>query len=168
MLSEFLEKITSLTQWEILGDVHGGVAMLTLVLFGVALMLYFSYGKFSASARWLKNTLLALFACLVTIDLLGLFIYVPYRATTGPKATLIASESTAWLHEIMFEHKEFVAFAPIVLIFTAYLIVKSRGKGLNDNPAMKRAVLFSIIAALVFVLVVASEAVLITKVAPLK
>lgn len=170
MLQEFFDGVIGLSKWEVWADIHGGVAMMALTLFGVALTLYFSYGKFSAAARWLKNTLLALFVSLGVLNFLGLFIYVPYRAksVTSPRSILLASENTAWLHEIMFEHKEFLAFAPMILILTAYLVVKSQGKGLKDSSYMRRAVLFSIIAALVFVLVVASEAVLITKVAPLR
>jgi hypothetical protein len=168
MFEEFFTKVTSLSPNEIWADTHGGVAMLTLILFGAAIMLYFMLGKFKAAIKWLKATLVALWGGVLLLDVLGLFVYVPYRAATGPRTTLLASENTAWLHEIMFEHKEFLAFAPLILAAVAVVIAISQGDKLAARPYLKKALLLSVVAALLFVLIVAAEAVLITKAAPLR
>ncbi len=170
MFDEFFTKVTSLSPGELWADTHGGLAMVTLVLFGAALLLYFSYDKFKAGLTWFKVVLGTLAGSLTLINIVGLLIYIPYRAgvSSSPKSLLLASENTAWLHEIVFEHKEFLAFAPAVLLLTAFFVVLSRGGELSKRPYLKKAVLFSIVAGLVLVLVVAAEAVLITKAAPLK
>ena len=83
---------------------------------------------------------------------------------------LKSSPETAWLHEILFEHKEFLAYAPWLLALVALVIVIAFGSRIieAENKRAKKLILFSLITSLLFVLIVASEAVLITKVAPLK
>lgn len=170
MFEEFFTKLTGLSPGELWADTHGGLAMITLVLFGAAIILFFLRDKFKAGLTWLKVSLGLLAASLTVVNIVGLLIYIPYRAagSGSPKSLLLASENTAWLHEILFEHKEFLAFVPMVLMLTAFLIVASRGSDLSKHKYLNWAVLFSILAALVFVLVVAAEAVLITKAAPLR
>ena len=167
-MSGFLQNIASLSKWEIWGDLHGTVAMLSLILFGAALALYFTLGKFPRAADWLRSTLLVLFVDLAVLDILGLFIYVPYRAQGGPRSFLLSSETTAWLHKIIFEHKEFLAFAPPILILVAAVVAFLKRQELSTDTTAKRTILFSLISALIIVLVVAAEAVLVTKSAPLK
>lgn len=168
MLKDFIFRLSHLSSWEVLGDFHGFLAMLSLVLFGAAIVLYFSLEKIQPAMTWLRNILIALFVDLATLDMFGLFIYVPYRTKGGPRTMLLSSENTAWLHEIVFEHKEFLAFAPPLLILVACIIVINQGAKFSTRPYVKKAVLFSIFAALFLVLIVAAEAVLVTKVAPLK
>ena len=144
--------------------------MFSLILFGAGIVLYFVVKKSSNFIVWLQSALLLLFINLVLLDTAGLMAYIPYRASDGPRTTLMASESTAWLHSIIFEHKEFLAFAPPLLILVAFLLAYFLRKNFNDEkvPALRRSLLFSLISALVLVLLVAAEAVFVTKAAPLK
>lgn len=167
---EFFLNLASMPFWSKLANFHGLLAMVSLFLFGVCFILYFLVDKTNTAISWLKNSLLVLFINLVMLDIAGLTIYVPYRATGGPKFLLIGSETTAWLHNIVFEHKEFLAFAPPILIFTAFSIVKTLGLDFGNKkqyPWLRKSVITAIILALVLVLTVAGEAVLVTKVAPL-
>ena len=154
--------------WEKFADFHGSLAMFSLVLYGAAIVLYFVVLENHELLVWFKNVLFVLFLDLLILDVAGLSVYVPYRATGGPRTILKSSESTAWLHGIVFEHKEFLAFAPPLLVLTAILLVLKLGKDYSEKEFnyARKAVIFSLIAALVFTLVVAAEAVLVTKVAP--
>jgi hypothetical protein len=156
--------------WEKFVNLHGLLAMLSLIWFGAGIVLYFVVKKSSEFIVWLQNVLLVLFLNLVLLDFAGLAVYIPYRAVGGPRTILKASESTAWLHAIVFEHKEFLAFAPPLLILVAYLVSRSLGENLNHEKVLvlRRSVLFSLTAALVIVLLIAAEAVLVAKAAPLK
>ena len=170
MLNQLILGIASLSYWDILTDFHGFLAIMPLILFGIALALYFSLDKFSQAVVWLKRTVYLLLANLIFLDSVGLYIYVPYRAPGGPRTFLKSSSETAWLHEILFEHKEFLAYAPWLLALVALVIVIAFGSRIieSENKKIKRLILFSLTTSLIFVLIVASEAVLITKVAPLK
>lgn len=169
-MNEFIDKIFHLTYWEIMTDIHGGLAMLSLILFGAVIVLLLSINGFDKAVSWLKRTMLGLFITLTSLNLMGLFVYRPYRAKvpTSPRTILLGSEDTAWLHQIIFEHKEFLALVPMIIIMTATIIVLKDGKSFRSNPLLKRAVLFAVVTALIFVLVVAAEAVLVTKAAPIK
>ncbi|MBI2326708.1 hypothetical protein HYU92_00140 [Candidatus Curtissbacteria bacterium] len=165
---EVFSKLLGLPFWEKLVDLHGLLAMVSLVLFGAGIILYFVVLKSGNFIKWLKTVLLFLFADLVLLDIAGLSVYIPYRAPGGPRSYLISQEETAWLHGIIFEHKEFLAFAPPLIILTAFLVVRVLGKNFNDQSVsyLRRSVIFSLLVSLVFVLVVAAEAVLVTKAAP--
>ncbi|MBI2022107.1 hypothetical protein HYS93_04515 [Candidatus Daviesbacteria bacterium] len=169
-MEELINGIISIPFISQLANLHGLLAMLSLVFFGSSFALYFFSNKIKDSIRWLKLTLAALFTVLVLLDLMGLIIYVPYRSVGGAKSLLVASKDTAWLHEIIFEHKEFLAYAPPLLIFSALFIVLKLGDSFTDNQKyryLRLAVINSSVLALIFVLVVAAEAVLVTKAAPL-
>ena len=165
---EVFVNLINLSFWEKFADFHGLLSMISLILFGAAIILYFVVKKSSNFYSWFKNILLILSINLTLLDIAGLTVYVPYRATGGPRTILKASESTAWLHTVIFEHKDFLAFAPPLIVLTIYLVTKSLGSKFNDdsNSKLRKAVLFGLIASLVFVLVVAAEAVLVTKTAP--
>ena len=169
-LAEFIDRISSLSFFEVWASIHGSLAMLALALFGGAITLSYSLDKFARAYQWLRNTLYWLAGTVVALDALGLFIYRPYRESVpdSPRSILKASEETSWLHGVVFEHKEMLAFAPMVMLITALMIVIYEGKSLKNNPVMKNAVRYLLITSLVFVLVVAAEAVLVTKAAPLK
>ena len=169
-MEELLGGVLSLSYWDILADTHGFLAMPLLVLFGAALILYFSLDKFVQSVRWLKYTLFALTVNLAIVDIMGIYIYGAYRATEGPRTLLKSSPATAWLHEIVFEHKEMLAYAPWLVILVALIIVAVLKERLKESEfrALKSVVLFCIVVSLVFVLAIAGEAVLVTKAAPLR
>ena len=164
-----LSKIIEVPFWEKFANFHGMLAMLALILFGAAFALLFFSGKISSAVRTLKIVLAALFVDILLLDIAGLTVYMPYRAAGGPKTVLIGSEETAWLHEIIFEHKEFLAFAPLVLTFAALVVVTKLGDSFGDNEKFKwlrRAVFVALGLSLIFVLTVAAEAVMVTKAAP--
>lgn len=149
---------------------HGTLAMFSLIFFGASFVLYRFTSKISDSIKWFKVNLTALFVDLLLLDIIGLFIYIPYRATGGSKSILIASKETAWLHEIIFEHKEFLAFGPVLLVLAALLIVIKLGDSFGNDQKyhyLRLAVISALIISLIFVLTVAGEAVLVTKVAPI-
>lgn len=162
-----LQRISFLSH---LANFHGTLAMLSLILFGASIILYFFTVKLQTSISWLKNTLAVLFIDLILLNIAGLITYIPYRGVGGPKSVLVASANTAWLHNVIFEHKEFLAFAPPLLIFSAMFIVLKLGKSFGDDKKvhyLRLAVISSILLSLLFVLIVAGEAVLVTKTAPI-
>lgn len=168
-MTELLNGIIEIPFWSKFADFHGMIGMLSLILLGASLAFYFLSDKAKTAIGWLKTTLLLLFIDILLLDILGLIVYIPYRAKGGAKFDLVGSETTAWLHEIVFEHKEFLAFAPLILIIVAFFIVHKLGDSFVDKEKYKwfrLAVLVSIIFSLVFILTVAAEAVLVTKTAP--
>lgn len=168
-MAELFEGLSKFTFWSWLANSHGTLAMLSLILFGAGIVLYFLADKIELAVKWLKVTLLALFADLVLLDIFGLTVYIPYRAEGGPRTILKGSEDFAWLHNIIFEHKEFLAFAPPILILVAFMIVSQMGGKLSGpgNRYLSLSVIAALILSLIFVLVVAGEAVLVTKTVPI-
>lgn len=167
---ETVVNLLNLPFWSKFADIHGFLAMLSLVLFGAGIVLYFAVKKNIEFVSWLKAVLIVLFADLVLLDIFGLTVYIPYRTEGGPRSILKASEATAWLHGVVFEHKEFLAFAPPLIILVAFIITRMLGKNFNnENVAfLRRSVIFSLVVALIFVLLVAAEGVIVTKVAPVE
>jgi len=168
-MTELLNGFIEIPFWSKFADLHGMISMLSLVLLGAAIILYFLSEKTKEAIGWLKTVLLLLFLDIAFLDFFGLIVYIPYRAVGGAKFDLIGSETTAWLHEIVFEHKEVLAFAPLILTAVAFFIVTKLGENFVDKEKyrwLRLAVLISLILSLVFILTVASEAVLVTKVAP--
>ncbi len=167
---EFLNHLLELPFWSKLADLHGLLAMLSLILFGASLVLYFMADKAEAAFKLLKKTVAMLFIDLLLLDIAGLLVYIPYRAPGGPRSILKGSEATDWLHSVVFEHKEFLAFAPMILVFAAFMVLMSlNGQTFKDksNKDLKHAVIGALVISLIFVLVVAAEAVLVTKAAPI-
>ncbi|HEY4694858.1 MAG TPA: hypothetical protein VIH52_02760 [Candidatus Nanoarchaeia archaeon] len=168
-MTELLDGFLEIPFWSMFADFHGLLSMLSLLLFGGALTLYFLSSKTKEAVVWLRTTLLVLFLDIFLLDIFGLTVYIPYRAEGGAKFDLLASETTAWLHTIVFEHKEFLAFAPLIMTAVAFFVVARLGESFIDAGKYKwlrLAVLFSLLLSLVFVLTVAAEAVLVTKTAP--
>ena len=167
---ELLQKISALPFWSKFADFHGLLAMISLIFFGAAIILYFLTPKTAVAISWLKIVLTGLFLDLVLLDIAGLSVYVPYRAANGAKTILISSKDTAWLHNIIFEHKEFLAFAPPILIFVCLMIVQKSGSNFGNDEKLlwlRKSAISSLLLALVFVLIIAAEAVLVTKAAPI-
>ncbi len=167
---ETITNLLNLPFWSKFADLHGFLAMLSLILFGAGIILYFIVKKHVEFISWLKITLILLFADLVLLDIFGLTVYIPYRAEGGPRTILKASEATAWLHGVVFEHKEFLAFAPPLIILVAFIVTETLGKKLNNENVrlLRKSVIFSLIVALIFVLMVAAEGVIVTKAAPVE
>lgn len=169
-MNQLTTGISNLGFWSLFADFHGSLAMLSLVLFGAALVLFFQTKGNRPAVSKLKLVLNLLFLDIALLDIAGLTVYIPYRTEGGPRSLLKSSPSTQWLHSIVFEHKEFLAFAPLVLTLTAFLIVHFLDKSFSDNhkfPWFRKTVVASIVLSLVFVLTVAAQAVIVTKAAPL-
>lgn len=167
---EVFIKLASLSFWTKFADFHGFLAMVSIFLFGICFILYFTSVKTNFTIKWLRTALLILFIDLVLLDIAGLLIYIPYRTSGGPRSHLLSSEQTSWLHQLIFEHKEFLAFGPPILIYTAFSIVNNLRDDFGNIGKylwLRRSVITAIILALIFVLIVAGEAVLVTKVAPI-
>jgi len=169
-MEEFFEKIFTLTYWDVMTDLHGALSMLSLILFGLAIAWLISLDKFAKATTWLKYTMVALFTTVALLDFMGLFIYRPYRtqAVPSPRTFLKSSTDTSWLHTIIFEQKEHLAFVPLIVLLAAMMVVLTQGSALKTKSHLRRLVWFAVIASLVMVLVVAAEAVLVTKAAPLR
>jgi len=169
-MREFIDRVSSLSFFEIMTDIHGGLAMFSLILFGAVIISLLSLGKFPQAVRWLKISIILLVTDILLLNSWGLFVYRPYRAPVpdSPRSILKSSDATSWLHTILFEHKEFLAFVPMVLLIVATVIVVKEGGQLAKKPLLKKVVLFSVILSLIYVLVVAAEAVLVTKAVPLR
>lgn len=167
---EIIGQLLDLPFWSKFADFHGFLAMLSLILFGAGIFLYFAIRKNIEFVGWLKAVLITLFADLALLNIFGLTVYIPYRAEGGPRTVLKASEATAWIHGVIFEHKEFLAFAPFLIILVAFIVTESLGKRFNDQNAalLRKSVIFSLIIALIFVLMVAAEGVIVTKTAPVE
>jgi len=167
---EVLQNLLNLPFWSKFADIHGMLAMLSLILFGAGIVLYFIVKKNPEFISWLKAVLIVLFANLALLDIFGLTVYIPYRAEGGPRSVLKASEATAWLHGVVFEHKEFMAFAPPLLILVAFIVTETVGKNWSSDKVafLRKSVIFSLVAALIIVLIVAAEGVIVTKVAPVE
>ncbi len=167
---EIIGQLLDLPFWSKFANVHGLLAMLSLILFGAGIILYFAIRKNIEFVGWLKAVLIILFADLALLNIFGLTVYIPYRTEGGPRTILKASESTAWIHGVIFEHKEFLAFAPFLIILVAFIVTESLGKKFNDKSValLRKSVIFSLIIALIFVLTVAGEAVIVSKVAPVE
>lgn len=168
-MAELFKGLFGLPFWSILANFHGMLAMLSLIFLGAAIALYFFSERTKEAVKWLKIVLLLLFFDILLLDIFGLTVYIPYRAEGGAKFDLIGSETTAWLHTIVFEHKEFLAFAPLLMIAVAFFSITKLGENFVDKEKYKwlrLAVIFSLLLSLVFILTVAAEAVLVTKTAP--
>lgn len=152
---------------EIIGNLHGLWATLSLAFFGAAIVLLVILPKYPDVLRWLRVVLWALLADVIILILNGLWLYIPYRAKGGARDAILAS-TRPWIHQVLFEHKEFVAYAPWLLIVAAIGIVLAYGATLAkpEQSLMRRTALWSVVLAMILILVVSAEAVIVTKFAP--
>lgn len=152
---------------ELLGNLHGLWATLSLVFFGAGLALLAVLPQYPGALRWLKGSLIGLFALIVLTTLNGIWLYVPYRAAGGARGAILES-ARPWVHTVIFEHKEFVAYAPWLLVLVALGIVWAYGAtlGSRGNTRIRLTAFWTLALALVLVLLVSAEAVIVTKFAP--
>ena len=168
-MSEFFDKIFSLNYWEVMSDLHGFMSMLALVFFGAAIMMLVTINKNPDAVKWLKRLMSWLIVTVAMLESSGMFIYRPYRTkdVPSPRTFLKSSEETKWLHSIIFEHKEHLAYGPLLLLIVGTVLVFTQGEELKRRPKLRKVLLFTLVTALVYLLIVAAEAVLVTKAAPL-
>jgi len=166
---EGLIGLFSLSRIEFIASFHGLIATVVLILFGMGIAFTGILQRNVAFLKPLKVVLLILLVLMIVHTFLGFVIYVPYRAEGGPR-TIILESDRPWLHEFIFEHKEFLAYLPWLLVLVATVMVYYLGARLADTGynALRLVVIAALIIALVYTLVVSAEAVLVTKFAPLK
>lgn len=167
-MDELLEGLGTLTLKEVYLNIHGALAMASLILFGALIALILLWKKNPNLTDKIKKLWAWQLATITSLYLMGLFVYIPYRGKGGAKYTLVANHETAWLHEIVFEHKEFLALAPLILAVVGLWITWKLGRDKANAPTVRNIGLFCAIAGLVLLLLVAAEAVLVTKVAPVR
>lgn len=169
-MSELIQGLLAYSSWEKFANLHGLLATFSLVLFGAALALTPIFNKTKKYLQWFKVVVTLLFVDLFLATINGLYIYQSYRAPipTSPRSLIIASNKP-WLHKIVFEHKEFLAFLPWLLVFAVVFIVWHLGRDLKKPHynGLNRVIFLSLLLALIFTLIIAGEAVLVTKFAPL-
>ncbi len=73
-------------------------------------------------------------ACFLTIAL-GNWLYIPYRAPSGPRSHFLASIPE--IHEIFFEFKEFTALFTFPLAIAASYLICLYGERLNTNKPLR-------------------------------
>lgn len=166
MWNELFHGISSFSLNEIYLNIHGLLAMMSLIFYGAIIVLTFLWDKCPELSKKLKALWLGLIVTVGLLYSLGLYVYVPYRAKGGAKYILIASEKTAWLHEIVFEHKEFLALAPLILAIVGFWTVHKLAGDNTNREIVKKLCLFCAIGGLLLLLLVAAEAVIVTKAAP--
>lgn len=165
---ELLNGLGGLTTREILLDIHGGLAMLSMIFYGGLIATSIYWKKYQTLIDAIKKLWIWQIVVVGALYILGLLMYIPYRAKGGAKSTLVGNETTVWLHKIVFEHKELLALAPLILAIVAYWVVNKIGTDSNQKQLVRRISLFCAVAGLLTLLLVATEAVLVTKVAPVK
>ena len=171
-MTEFLEFINGLlaySTWEKFANLHGIFATLGLILFGVALALTPFYSKAKKYLSWFRTAVTLLLLDIFLLTLNGFLIYQPYRAglPISPRSIILASDRP-WLHQIVFEHKEFLAFAPLLLVGVAVFMAWYFGGSIKGSrfDGFRKVIFWSLLLGLIFTFVIAGEAVLVTKFAP--
>jgi hypothetical protein len=164
------------------GLVFGGGAMLTL-----SAALFFLYAHragggahavASAGEARALTRLAVLTAVLLWMAVLGgtYLVFPPYRATPPPgtldlspypRALIMASPATTWLHAFGMELKEHVPWiASMLATAVAFVAVRYRA-ALLDDPFLRRTAMMFLAICLALVSVVSLMGVFVNKVAPL-
>ena len=116
-------------------------------LFAGVFMITATIGVYQAFRLWIGTTIntremevgsvLNAAVCFLTI-LFGNWIYIPYRAPGGPRTHFL--ETSAGVHEIFFEFKEFTALFTLPLaVAAAFLICRYAGR-LAESERLREAV----------------------------
>jgi hypothetical protein len=168
---EFFQRILQLPLAELLSDLHGLLATLCLVLYGAIFVTIAVYRKYSLQNLhkplvWLLGIQTLVLGAVSTA---GIVIYVAYRSPGGAREFLLKSADTGWLHNIVFEYKEYLgALVPWLLLMVSFFLVIRLGKEMYKNRDALRLVLTNVIVSASFVLLTSCLAVLVAKMAPLE
>src|SRR6266540_2068884 len=122
--------------WAAVSGVHGLAAGIFMI--GTTVGVYQAYRLYRGSTlsigeMQIGSTLTAA-AALVTI-LFGNWIYIAYRAKTGPRTYFL--ENMPAIHEIFFEFKEFMALFTLPLAVGAAFVIWYYGDQLRIRPAIR-------------------------------
>lgn len=114
-----------------------------------------------------RRILLILFLAVFLVTWLGLFVYVPYRSPGNARSVLL--ETRPELHKIVFEHKEFAAYAVWLLLLVALIGVWSLSNDeYHTTPRAHTLIRFCLIAAFAITLLVSVEGLIVTTAAPVQ
>lgn len=166
-----MELVNAIQSVPIIGRVlsfHGLLGISSLGLLVLALMGALDFERKAFSLFWLRLILVNLTLILFLATVWGSLAYIPYRAPGGPRSFIIESEKP-WMHEVVFEHKEFIAFLPWLLALTATVVTFLLGNTLleKDNQLLLLAVRYSLLLSVAITLVIIIEGALVTRFAPL-
>lgn len=99
-------------------------------------------------------------ACFLTI-LSGNWIYIPYRAATGPRSHFMATVPE--IHKIFFEFKEFGALFTLPLAVGAAFLILRYGKSLEGNRLLRETVALLLVLTFFYFVVAFGLGAAITK-----
>ena len=123
-------------------------------LFAGMLMVTMTIGLFQAFRLWGKSTinvheleigsLLNAAVCFMVI-VLGNWLYIPYRAKSGPRSYFL--ETMPEIHKVFFEFKEFTALVTLPLTVGAAYLICLYGERLNSNRVLRETVSLLLVLA---------------------
>jgi hypothetical protein len=123
-------------QLAVIGAVHGLLATLGVVVGTVAAYLGYRLfaGKLKAFSDLKILSLASTFIAAATV-IFGNWIYIAYRAPSGPRAFFLANNPE--IHEIFFEFKEFIALFPLPLAVATTYIIWRYGDRLVEDKSLR-------------------------------
>jgi cytochrome bd-type quinol oxidase subunit 1 len=98
--------------------------------------------------------------CFLTI-VFGNWIYIPYRAASGPRTHFLATSPE--IHKIFFEFKEFTALFTLPLVVTAAYLIFRYGEKLNFNKPLREMTALVLVLAFFYFVVAFGLGAAITK-----
>ncbi len=141
------EQLVGSGPWAVRGAVHGTCAALFMVTATIGL---FQAYRIFAGTAWniaelqLGSVINAGLALLTILS--GNWIYIPYRAPTGPRHYFL--DVTPEIHKVFFEFKEFAALFTLPLAVTAAYLLVRYGSEIYHRKAL--STLVAILLVLVF------------------
>jgi len=168
---EFFLKLLQMPFAEQISNFHGLLAIVSLFLYGAIFTSILVASKFSLEA--LHKPLLYMLGIQTLIiaaaSTVGMTIYIAYRSPGGAREFLLSSPATSWLHTIAFEYKEYLcSIVPWLLLLIAFFVILRLGPAVLKNRPAVRLLLAFVTTSALFVLITATMAVLIAKIAPLE
>ena len=147
LISAPVQALLGDSAWAAVSGMHGLAAGIFMI--GTTVGVYQAYRLYRGSAlsvgeMQIGSTFTAA-AALVTI-LFGNWIYIAYRAKTGPRTYFL--ENMPAIHEIFFEFKEFMALFTLPLAVGAAFVIWYYGDQLRLRPAIRN--LLAVALVLVF------------------
>lgn len=129
-------------------------------LFAGILMVTMTIGLYQAFRMWMGpalnireleiGSIVNAVTCFVTI-VLGNWLYIPYRAATGPRAHFL--QTAPEVHKIFFEFKEFTALLTLPLVVAATYLICRYGTRLSfSKPLREMTALLLMLAFFYFVI----------------
>ncbi len=147
LISAPMQALLGDSAWAAVSGLHGLAAGVFMI--GVTVGGYQAYRLYRGSAlnigeMQIGATVTAV-AATITI-LFGNWIYIAYRATSGPRTYFL--ENMPAIHEIFFEFKEFMALFTLPIAVSVAFVIWYYGDQLRQRPALRNLVALGL--ALVF------------------